>query len=48
MVRDAGCCRSVYMVALVWEMIEKDCIQDIVGSIHQRTSAIQSKVKSVV
>lgn len=48
MVRDAGCCRSVYIVALVWAMIEKERILDKVGSIHPRIFAIQSKLKSAI
>lgn len=47
-VKDVGSCRLVYMVALVWALIEKDRILDRVGSIHPRRFEIQSNDKSEI
>lgn len=47
-VRDVGSCRLVYMVALVWALIEKDRILDRVGSIHPIRFEIQSNDKSEI
>lgn len=47
-VKDLGCCKLEYIVAVVLLYTEKDRIQDCFSSIHPRRLANQSKVKSVM